>query len=363
MIVSPPSGDPTPAKPRQVDDYTPPRAFLPDLCSLQSVLFLVIGTGLLAVSVVLMRAPLDQFSWEMLGQLSMLLLWISLCSAGLLCQGRVWLGRLPSWLAGGLSYLLILALAVMFTVAGQWLVWREFDWLAVVKVLLLTAIVAGIVLRYMYLQQQLSYQQQASNQARINALQARIRPHFLFNSLNAVVSLIGFDPIKAERVVLDLCDLFRASIAEPALVSLTAELKLAKQYIAIEDLRLDNRLRVDWQVSGDVESCRIPSMILQPLLENAVYHGIEPRSDGGTVSVIINVHNGVCELKIVNPRAQNSAKRRGHGIAESNIRARLQAHFGDQVQFTSGPQGDAYWVQIRYNWRNSRLVDADTKVK
>ena len=213
----------------------------------------------------------------------------------------------------------------------------------------------------MYLQQQLSYQQQASNQARIHALQARIRPHFLFNSLNAVVSLIGFDPIKAERVVLDLCDLFRASIAEPALVSLAGELKLAKQYIAIEDLRLDNRLRVDWQVNGEVEACRIPSMILQPLLENAVYHGIEPRSDGGTVAVDINVHKGVFELKMTNPRALASAKRRGNGIAESNIRARLQAHFGEQVHFSSGPQGDEYLVHLRYNWHNNRQMAAGQK--
>ena len=147
MKVSLPSGALVQAKSTRPDSALPQRAFLPDLCSLQSVLFLVIGTGLLAVAVVLMSAPLDQFSWEMLGQLSMLLLWISLSSAGLLCQLRVWLGRLPSWLAGGISYLLILALAGVFTVVGQWLVWREFDWLAITKVLLLTAIVAGIVLR------------------------------------------------------------------------------------------------------------------------------------------------------------------------------------------------------------------------
>ncbi|BFM09345.1 sensor histidine kinase [Halioxenophilus aromaticivorans] len=362
MIVSSPAGDSTHTT-APATATLEPRAFLPDLCSLQSVLFLVLGTGLLAVAIVLVSSPLNEFSWELLGQLAMLLLWISLSSAGLLCQSRIWLGRLPSWVAGGLSYLLILLLASFFTIAGQWLVWPAFDWLVVLKVLLLTAIIAGVVLRYMYLQQQLSYQQQASNRAQINALQARIRPHFLFNSLNAVVSLIGFDPIKAERVVLDLCDLFRASIAEPTLVSLASELKLARQYIAIEDLRLDNRLRVEWLIDGEVESCRIPSMILQPLLENAVYHGIEPLPAGGTVKVDISVKGGVCDLRIINPRPESAAVRRGNGMAEGNIRARLQAHFGEQVVFTSLAQGDEYCVHLRYNWHHSRLEAATKNVK
>lgn len=340
------------AKAKAVATSTPP-AFLPDLCSLQSVLFLVLGTGLLSLAVVMLQAPINEFDWAMLGQLSMLLLWISLASAGLLCWTRWWLGSLPRWLAGGLSYGLILIVSGFFTLSGQWLVWREIDWLAVVKVLLLTAIIAGVVLRYMYLQQQLSFQQQASNQAQINALQARIRPHFLFNSLNAVVSLIGFDPAKAERVVLDLCDLFRASIAEPALVSLASELKLAKQYIAIEDLRLDNRLNVKWLVEGDVDACRIPSMILQPLLENAVYHGIEPLAEGGTVIVRIRVKGHYCQLDLANPKPKEGRQRAGNGIAEDNIRARLQAHFGDKVHFVSGPAGNQYRVCLRYNWHDN----------
>lgn len=336
----------------QVVAKTEPVAFLPDLCSLNSVLFLVLGTGLLSVVVVLMKAPLNEFNWAMLGQLSMLLLWISLSSAAVLCYARMWLGSLPKWLAGGLCYGLILFLAAFFTVAGQWFIRRELDWLAVLKVLILTAIVAGVVLRYMYLQQQLSFQQQARNQAQIDALQARIRPHFLFNSLNAVVSLIGFDPARAEKVVLDLCDLFRASIAEPTLVSLASEIKLAKQYIAIEDLRLDHRLKVNWHLEGDIESCRIPSMILQPLLENAVYHGIEPLAEGGTVSIHIQVQGGVCRFELTNPRPKAGPRRAGNGIAEGNIQARLQAHFGENVQFSSSPKGDQYCVRLSYNWRD-----------
>jgi len=325
-------------------------AFLPDLCSLQAVLFLVLGTELLAVSVTLMRGPIAEFNWPMLGQISMLLLWISLSSAGILCQIRGWLGTIPSFAAGILCYLLILALAAGFTLAGQWLVWRQIDAMVLAKVLILTGIISGVVLRYMYLQQQLSNQQQASNLAHINALQARIRPHFLFNSLNAVVSLIGFDPVRAERVTLDLCDLFRASIAEPALVSLASELKLAKQYMAIEALRLDNRLSVDWRLNGDLNVCRIPSMILQPLLENAVFHGIEPLVEGGQIQVDIVVQGTTLDLVITNPLPEQAAPRVGNGIAEGNIRARLQAHFGERVIFTSGPMGQEYRVHIHYNW-------------
>lgn len=323
-------------------------AFFPDLCSIQAVLFIVLGTELLALVITLLQGPLQQFSWPTLGQVSMLSLWISLCTAGILCQARHWLGRIPTALAGGLSYATVLVVALVFTAAGQWLVVRSVDWFEVAKVMIVTAIVAGVVLRYIYLQQQLTNQQQASNRAHINALQARIRPHFLFNSLNAVVSLIGFDQKRAERVVLDLCDLFRASIAEPALVPMAKEIALAEQYLAIEALRLDRRLRVTWNIQGDMAQCWIPSMILQPLLENAVFHGIEPRRDGG--EIVIDVHNvsGDVELTITNPLSERSSDRVSNGVAQDNIRARLQAHFGTRVTFTAGPDDERYRVHLSY---------------
>ncbi|WP_317932405.1 sensor histidine kinase [Halioxenophilus sp. WMMB6] len=334
----------------QTHPSAPPEPFYPDLCSLQAVLFQVLGTALLALVVTLMQAPLTAFDWPALGQISMLMLWITLSAAAVLCKCRLWLGARPPWLAGALSYLLVLTLAFGYTLAGQWLFWRDVHWSSLIKVLFIAAILGGVVLRYMYLQQQLIQQQQASNQAQINALQARIRPHFLFNSLNAVVSLIGFDPERAERVVLDLCDLFRAAIAEPALVSLARELKLARQYLEIEELRLARRLRVEWQLTGDLESCLIPSMTLQPILENAVYHGIEPRPEGGEIQVIAEVGESRVNVTVVNPLPEQAVARPGNGIAQANIRARLQAHFGNQITFSAGPDHDRYRVHLSYRW-------------
>lgn len=342
-----------PSKPQSAVEPSP---FLPDLCSLQAVLFLVLGTELLALVVALMQSNLKQFDWPFLGQISMLLLWISLSSAGILCQLRHGLGRWPAWLAGVFCYLLVLSLALLFTVAGQWLLRPAIDWFVVIKIEILAAIISGVVLRYMYLQQQLSNQQQASNRAQIYALQARIRPHFLFNSINAVVSLIGFDPDKAERVLLDLCDLFRAAIAEPALVPLKKEITLVKQYLEIEQLRLGKRLQIEWRSCGECDDCQIPSMILQPIVENAVYHGIEPRADGGLLTIDTKVQGEMVDITITNPLSERGVVRTGNGIAQDNIRARLAAHYGTQATFVAAPVGDQYEVKLKYPWRHAKLI-------
>jgi two-component system sensor histidine kinase AlgZ len=331
-------------------------AFLPDLCSLQAVVFIVLGTQLLALSVVVLQSPGLDLDWLALGQVSMLLQWISLVSAGLLCKARFWLGTLPAPVAGGLSYVLIIVVAAFFFIAGQYLIVRQMHWLAVLKFLLLTAIVGGVVLRYMYLQQQLARQQQAQNLAQINALQARIRPHFLFNSMNAVASLIGFDPDRAERIVLDLCDLFRASLAKPALVSLDSEIQLVKQYLEIEGMRLDRRLRISWEVNGDTHRCVVPSMLLQPLVENAVYHGIEPRTDGGEIQFKVDITGTELKLGIINPLPDRARDKKGNGIALDNIRARLHAHFNEDFTFQVGPSGEHFRVQLNYDWSKASTL-------
>ena len=331
-------------------------AFLPDLCSLHAVVFLVIGTQLLALAVVLLQSPMLMLDWLALGQVSMLLQWISLVSAALLCQLRFWLGGLPQVVAGGLCYVLILAVAAGFFIAGQLLVVRELRLEMLAKFLILTAIVSGVVLRYMYLQEQLARQQAASSMAQINALQARIRPHFLFNSMNAVASLIGFDPERAEKVVLDLCDLFRASLAKPALVSLSSEIQLVKQYLEIESMRLDRRLRVSWSVRGETNSALIPSMLLQPLVENAVYHGVEPRVEGGEIRFDINIQKTQAQITITNPLAPAERQKKGNGIALGNIRARLEAHFSEQFTFSAAPEGDNFCVELNYDWGQAKAL-------
>jgi len=138
--------------------------------------------------------------------------------------------------------------------------------------------------------------------ARLEALQARIRPHFLFNSLNSIASLIASDPERAELAVLDLSDLFRASLAKPgSLVAWRDELALARRYLSIEQYRLGARLELDWQVEGVPDDLPIPQLTLQPLLENAILHGIQPRVEGGRVEVRARYVDGLFELCVSNP--------------------------------------------------------------
>ncbi|WP_460047264.1 sensor histidine kinase [Sessilibacter sp. MAH2] len=326
------------------------RPFIPDICSLQSVLFLVMGAELIALALVLARSSLSHFDWPILGQLSMLVQWITLISAAILCRIRFWLGSITELAAGCISYLLVVAVSLGFTALSQWMIYTEINSDTLARTGLISAIIGGIVLRYLYLQQQLYFQQQASAEAQISALQARIRPHFLFNSMNSIVSLITLEPEKAERVTLDLCDLFRASLAKPALVSLTTELELVEQYLSIEKLRLDGRLTIRWQKSGDFSVVLIPSMILQPLVENSVYHGIEPIPEGGEIIIEVDASATRVEIRVTNPlfTSQRSA-RKGNGIALANIRARLSAYCPGASTFETNVNDDTYQVCLSYD--------------
>jgi two-component system sensor histidine kinase AlgZ len=338
-----------------LQDENEDSAFLPDLCSLQSVFVLVVGAQLISIALVLVGSSLNSFNWPMLGQLSMLMQWITLISAGLLCQIRIWLGKIPVMLAGALSYTLVVTVALAFTALGQRLLYSEIDLDILSRSGVITAIISGVVLRYMYLQQQLYHQQQASAKAQIAALQARIRPHFLFNSMNSIVSLITIDPERAERVTLDLCDLFRASLAKPALVPLKTELELIEQYFSIEKLRLGGRLVVHWQKSGDLSDVLIPSMIFQPLLENAIYHGIEPREHGGEIKISVSLEGEFVHISIINPIPKDAygqsiePLRRGNGLAQDNIRARLSAYCGASATFETKVNDGQYRVNLSYS--------------
>ena len=142
----------------------------------------------------------------------------------------------------------------------------------------------------------------AKQEARLQALQARIRPHFLFNTINAVLSIVRTDPKRAETALEDMADLFRVAMAEPhEMVELTKEVELARQYLGLEELRLGERLNVHWDIQKMPSDALIPPLMLQPLLENAVYHGIEPRAEGGMIGVQLYLDNDELHLKVSNP--------------------------------------------------------------
>jgi len=344
----------------------PVTPFLPDLCSSQSVFLLVLVAELLALLLTISASSgLQHFNWDKLALISVQVQWIVVFSAMALCRLRFWLGRQDHVRAGFTSYALVLAITLVLCVIGQWIIYGAsgmafveaqefyFDGWQLLNNMVIAAILSGILLRYLYLQQQLRNQQQAEMLARIQALQSRIRPHFLFNSMNSIASLIATDPETAERVVEDLSELFRASLAEPTLIPLERELELCKHYLDIEQLRLGRRLQLDWQISSCNPNVKIPSLMLQPLVENAIFHGIETLPKGGTITVKVSQNDKQLSIVITNPyllakknqRSSEQAQRHNH-MALDNIRRRLTAHFGTAARLSSSAENGVFTTYI-----------------
>lgn len=183
----------------------------------------------------------------------------------------------------------------------------------------------------------------------LTALQARIQPHFLFNSMNTIASLIAVNPDQAEEAVLDLSELFRASLRTvDQLIPLNQELDLCQRYLAIEALRLGDRLTLEWAIEPGLEAQAIPPLSLQPLVENAIYHGIQPRPDGGTVRIEAQSRGDFVYLMVQNPIPdQNDRQHEGNRMALANIRLRLQALFGAPAVLKQSHHNDIYTVTLR----------------
>lgn len=330
--------------------------FLPELCLPPALLMLILLAELLVLVLVLSEPMTLGFNWVRLGLTSLFVQWIVLLSAALLCAMRPWLARLRAGLAGALCCALVVLLTLLGTALTDYfkLGSSASDLVEVNRYLrhaLIGLIMSGLLLRYFYLQSQWRRQQQAELQARLEALQARIKPHFLFNSLNSIASLVVIDPVKAEQAVLDLSDLFRASLSRPGnLVSWAEELELAKRYLSIEQYRLGERLQLDWGIDSIPDDLPIPQLTLQPLLENALIHGIAPRIDGGVVSVQASYTGGEFILCISNP--YDEALRPGHsgGTQQAliNIGARLAALFGPRATLSVDRRDGRHFTCLRY---------------
>jgi two-component system sensor histidine kinase AlgZ len=184
----------------------------------------------------------------------------------------------------------------------------------------------------------------------VRALQARIRPHFLFNSMNTIASLTRSDPRLAEQAIADLSDLFRASLREHReRIPLAHEIEIARAYERVERLRLGSRLTVDWQLDGLPMDAPVPALILQPLLENAVYHGIEPLEKGGTIRVAGRRDGPRVELTIDNPvAARLVARRAGHRIGLDNVRQRLELMFHGEAEVEIIEAPERFVVMLRF---------------
>lgn len=312
--------------------------FLPSFCEIRMVFAVVVIAELLAF--VLVLAGNAREPWSELGLASLFIQWIALTSAAVLCLARPLLARLGDIAAALTSYLLLLLttavvseIAYRFGMQSHSLYTSEHAGF-LFRNLAISAILSALVLRYLYVRHQWRQQVQAEAEARVEALQARIRPHFLFNSMNSIAALTRSDAVRAEQAVQDLSDLFRVSLRTASeRVMLEEEIDLARRYLRMESLRLGERLQVEWSIDRLPRKRMVPSLILQPLLENAVYHGIEMLPGGGRIVISGAAEGRRISITIRNPRAVGAAEahRKGNQIALENIRLRLQLAFGDQA--------------------------------
>lgn len=317
--------------------------FIPDFCSVQALLPLIIVTQLFVFAYQALVNNLLQLNWASLALTTLYVQWFVLLNAAALCQLQKPLARLPAQQAVLLSWLLIIVLTFFFASLVQYLRPQlglgYFDPLWVLRDVLLAAVFAGIALRYRYLQSLLKARQQAQYKADIMALQARIKPHFLFNSLNSISSLMHSDVDKADQALDDLAQLFRASLQdEQLLVSWHDEIALCKKYLAMESLRLGPRLELDWQIDIDLE-LQVPLLTLQPILENAVIHGIARRLEGGCIRIKLEQDQGLLRLEVSNPVDSNTSEQSessGNAYALGNIEHRLAYLYGEQVTLSYG---------------------------
>ncbi len=254
---------------------------------------------------------------------------------------------LPDWQARG-----ICVAAAMLTSGLWYLIMIEAEPGPTIggflRALMLAAAAAGLVLAWLdWRARRLS---PALVEARLQALQARIRPHFLFNSLNSVLSLMRSNPGQAETALENLAELYRALMADNRQLSpLRREMELARAYLDLEQLRLGERLQVDWRVEHAPMDALMPALVLQPLLENAVGHGIEPHPGGGRIGVDIFAHDQSLNVVVRNPRGgevEPATSRRGNRMALSNIRERLALHFDAEARLSAHPVGDEFVVQM-----------------
>ena len=343
------------------------QGFLPNFCDVNVLFMLILLVELLALILTLASSDMNEF-WVRLSFFSIFTQWLALTNAGLLCLWRDKLNRLSLIHNGLISFSIMMTVTLLFSLLviylGQYVGLynaQELQWSRyyLLRNLGVSAVIYAVVLRYLYIHYQWEHQIKAEGMAQLQALKARIRPHFLFNSMNTIASLISISPEKAEKAVEDLSDLFRASLKEKTVHSLHEEIELTRSYLAIEQPRLGNRLRADWLLDVDNEELQIPALSLQPLVENAIYHGIEPLADGGNIKISTQIDNNLLCLSVSNPLGPDKGPQhsRSNKMAQDNIRQRLSLMYGDRAKIETEEQQNNYrarlWIPIDADYENT----------
>lgn len=339
--------------------------FLPDFCHIRIVFAVILISELLAFVLTLATPSSSGGDWGYLSMVSMYILWISLTSTAVLCWTRPLLSKLDNNAAAIAAFGLLLVITAVFSELAYQLTHHFGEHVLQINMSHLEfflrnfgicIIVSLLTLRYFYLQHQLKRNIEAENQYRLQALQARIRPHFLFNALNTIASLIRRQPQRAEEAVEDLADLFRHTLNNvEARLPFATEIEIACRYLDMEQLRLGERLKVEWNINAIPQDASLPALTLQPLLENAICHGIEPIKQGGTILVNGQRKGNKLTLAITNPLPspnQNiQRKRQGLHIALDNTRQRMFAHFEEHGKLNIEEKHQQFIVEIIFPYQ------------
>jgi two-component system sensor histidine kinase AlgZ len=338
--------------------------YIPNLCTPVAALGVVLIAELVAIVLSLGRQPGWADFFSDLSKTSLLLLWMALGTAAALCALRDRLARFPVPTATTLALVLCGTVIVLVSEAVFWLGqyfqrslagdtggwFPENHGFFLSRNLAVGLLVSAGVLRYFYVTHQWRRNVERQAQSRILALQARIRPHFLFNSMNTIADLTRSNPAAAEAAVEDLADLFRASLRDGRdLVRLAEEIELTRVYERMEHQRLGKRLTVVWQLEDLPDAARIPSLTLQPLLENAIYHGVEPLPEPATVEVEGRRKGDMIYLSVRNqlPVTERRAEP-GNRIAVNNVRERLELAFGPRARLSTAIDATHYEVTLAF---------------
>ena len=315
-----------------------------DVCHVGVVLRALLAVqAILAVGVLFENSTwsawANAFAAGSMSSLTAVLLWLLLA-----CAGKVRFARLAvPW-----QWVLAVGLGAFCGMAGAALAWllSGTPWVATAW---LAHGLAGAILAaglFLWLRLRTLATLPADTAARLAELQSRIRPHFLFNTLNTALALVRLDPGRAEGVLEDLAELFRVAMSDTSeSVSLEEEIELAKRYLAIEQIRFGTRLQVSWELDPEASRARVPPLLLQPLVENAVRHGVEPTASGGQIRIRTRVKLGRALISIVNSVPQQPSQP-GSGIALRNVRERLRLMHDVAAQFESRRESQVFRVQI-----------------
>ena len=333
-------------------------SLLPDFCDVRVLFILVLMSQMLAIIISLAGAPRYEDVWNRLGMVSLFVQWVALTGAAVLCFAKFRMRRLSPLGTAIASYFLLLMVTLLVSLLALALINISSEngpltsgwfWGFLLRNMIISAIVCAVILRYFYIQHQSEMNIRAQSRAQIQALQARIHPHFLFNSMNTIASLIITQPEDAEKAVEDLSDLFRASLSGNSTNSLSEEIHLTRSYLDIERLRLGGRLNVVWQndqLPGD--PIEVPALCLQPLVENAIYHGIEPLPEGGVIHIKIYLEDNFLCMSVSNPVGSGEIlQHKGNRMAQENIRQRLRLAYQERAAFIIEEESDRYTVTVK----------------